>query len=74
MPVLAGILGRIASVAEWSIATDCKSVDFGLRRFESFPAHYTQAEIANLTGRSIVRMAIKRPFVIFVRGSNYSGK
>ena len=28
-----------ASVVEWSITTDCKSVAFGLRRFESFPAH-----------------------------------
>jgi hypothetical protein len=26
-------------VAEWSIALDCKSGAFGLRRFESFPAH-----------------------------------
>ena len=23
----------------WSIAPDCKSGDFGLRRFESYPAH-----------------------------------
>lgn len=29
-----------ASVAEWSIALDCKSGAFGLRRFESFPAHH----------------------------------
>ncbi len=28
-----------ASVVEWSITTDCKSVAFGLRRFESYPAH-----------------------------------
>jgi hypothetical protein len=28
-----------ASVAEWSIASDCKSDDFGLRRFKSLPAH-----------------------------------
>ena len=28
-----------ASVVEWSITTDCKSVAFGLRRFESFPTH-----------------------------------
>ncbi len=28
-----------ASVVEWSITTDCKSVALGLRRFESFPAH-----------------------------------
>lgn len=33
------ILLSIASVVEWSITTDCKSVAFGLRRFESFPAH-----------------------------------
>ncbi len=26
-------------MVEWSITTDCKSVGFGLRRFESFPAH-----------------------------------
>ena len=26
-------------MVEWSITTDCKSVAFGLRRFESFPAH-----------------------------------
>jgi hypothetical protein len=26
-------------VVEWSITTDCKSVGFGLRRFESCPAH-----------------------------------
>ena len=30
---------KYASVAERSIATDCKSVVFGLRRFESYPAH-----------------------------------
>ena len=28
-----------ASVAEWSIALGCKPSDFGLRRFESCPAH-----------------------------------
>ena len=28
-----------ASVVEWSITTDCKSVALGLRRFESFPTH-----------------------------------
>jgi hypothetical protein len=28
-----------ASVVEWSITTDCKSVAFGLRRFESYPTH-----------------------------------
>jgi hypothetical protein len=28
-----------ASVVEWSITTDCKSVGFGLRWFESNPAH-----------------------------------
>ncbi len=28
-----------ASVVEWSITTDCKSVASGLRRFESFPTH-----------------------------------
>jgi hypothetical protein len=28
-----------ASVVEWSITTGCKPVGFGLRRFESFPAH-----------------------------------
>ena len=26
-------------MVEWSITTDCKSVAFGLRRFESFPTH-----------------------------------
>ena len=26
-------------MVEWSITTDCKSVAFGLRRFESYPAH-----------------------------------
>ncbi len=26
-------------MAEWSIATDCKSVAYGLRRFESCPTH-----------------------------------
>lgn len=31
-----------ASVAEWSIAFDCKSNAFGLRRFESSPAHITK--------------------------------
>lgn len=29
----------VASVAERSIALDCKSSAFGLRRFESSPAH-----------------------------------
>ena len=29
----------LASVAEWSIALDCKSSDISLRRFESYPAH-----------------------------------
>ncbi len=28
-----------AQVAEWSIASDCKSDAYGLRRFESCPAH-----------------------------------
>src|SRR5690606_29816320 len=28
-----------ASVVEWSITTDCKSVGFGLRWFESSPTH-----------------------------------
>jgi hypothetical protein len=31
-----------ASVVEWSITTDCKSVGFGLRWFESNPAHKTK--------------------------------
>ena len=31
-----------ASVVEWSITTDCKSVASGLRRFESFPTHKTK--------------------------------
>ena len=26
-------------MAEWSIAADCKSADFGLRGFESLSAH-----------------------------------
>ena len=30
---------KYASVAEWSIAFDCKSNAFGLRGFESLPAH-----------------------------------
>lgn len=30
---------NIASVVEWSITRDCKSLAFGLRRFESCPAH-----------------------------------
>ena len=30
---------QFASVVEWSITTDCKSVGFGLRRFESYPTH-----------------------------------
>lgn len=29
-------------MVEWSITTDCKSVGFGLRRFESSPAHTTK--------------------------------
>ena len=28
-----------ASMVEWSITTDCKSVAFGLRRFESYSTH-----------------------------------
>lgn len=30
---------NIAQVAEWSIASDCKSLGLGLRGFESLPAH-----------------------------------
>ena len=30
---------RHASVAEWSIALGCKPSDYGLRGFESLPAH-----------------------------------
>ena len=30
---------KYASVVEWSITTDCKSVGFGLRRFKSYPTH-----------------------------------
>ena len=29
----------VGQMAEWSIATDCKSVAFGLRGFESLSAH-----------------------------------
>ena len=53
-----------ASVAEWSIAIDCKSIAFGLRRFESYPAH-------NL-GRTDAKASI-RPFVSRIfSGSNRS--
>ncbi len=31
-------------MVEWSITTDCKSVGFGLRRFESCPAHMESPE------------------------------
>lgn len=31
----------IASVVEWSNTIDCKSIAFGLRGFESLPAHIT---------------------------------
>ena len=33
---------KIWSVAEWSIAHDCKSCALRLRRFESYPAHKTK--------------------------------
>lgn len=35
-----------ASVAEWSIAGDCKSPGFILRRFKSCPAHQTKTAYA----------------------------
>src|SRR3989344_1207987 len=37
-------LQRYASVVEWSITTGCKPVAFGLRRFESSPAHQIPVE------------------------------
>jgi hypothetical protein len=32
-------------MAEWLKATDCKSVLFGVRRFESFSAHFINVEM-----------------------------
>ena len=40
MSLIKGINCYCASVVEWSITTDCKSVAFGLRRFKSCPAHH----------------------------------
>ena len=37
------LLGLVGGVAERSTAADCKSADFGLRRFESFPLHHMLA-------------------------------
>ncbi len=39
-----------ASVVEWSITTDCKSVGFGLRRFKSFPTHKNNEPKAKALG------------------------
>lgn len=35
-------------VAEWLIATDCKSVEFFLRRFESYLSHYIKNNNINV--------------------------
>jgi hypothetical protein len=35
-------VGTCGQVAEWSIAPDCKSGGFGLRWFESIPAHHSK--------------------------------
>ena len=47
-------------VAEWSMATDCKSVDLRLRRFKSFSAHQFFKDLKwallwNATSRNISR-------------------
>ncbi len=47
-----------ASVVEWSITTDCKSVAFGLRRFKSFPAHHMKEEKIYLYGKHALREAL----------------
>ena len=47
----------IASVVEWSITTDCKSVALGLRRFESYPAHSL--------GRIDAKVSV-RPFALWI--------
>lgn len=61
-----------ASVAEWSIAFDCKSNALGLRRFESFPAHqnkncfravFVLEAGSNSLGDCYVR--IRRPVIVF---------
>ena len=36
---LRNLKNKHASVLKWSTRGDCKSPDFGLRKFESFPAH-----------------------------------
>jgi hypothetical protein len=43
-----------ASVAEWSIALDCKSGAFGLRRFESFPTHNFDFVLKNFISEAIL--------------------
>jgi hypothetical protein len=44
-----------ASVVEWSITTDCKSVGFGLRWFESSPAHAFKNQLKLLLGLFLLR-------------------
>ena len=46
------VLLENASVVEWSITTDCKSVALGLRRFESFPAHKMKNVLFLFGGKS----------------------
>ncbi len=44
---------KSGSVAEWSIAADCKSADFGLRGFESLPAHKIELEEQAVVAQSV---------------------
>ncbi len=37
-------------MVEWSITTDCKSVGFGLRGFESLPTHKSKLKAPELSG------------------------
>jgi hypothetical protein len=56
---------QYASVAEWSIALDCKSGAFGLRRFESFPAHQNKncfSAVFVLVARSNLRGRLRVGF------------
>lgn len=56
-----------ASVAEWSIASDCKSDGFILRRFKSCPAHEYKNQLNLLVGRFLFVRREKANCFAFVR-------
>lgn len=48
-----------AQMAEWSIASDCKSDAFGLRRFKSYSAHQNK-NIKHMPQKKIVKLKNKK--------------